>query len=266
MMYRIGDASKILRISDQMLRYYEKCGIVNPVRKGDGNYRYYRDLDILMLFQASKFNALGINLADVHELVSDNFTHGLFDNLGIIEQRLNGEISKSKLLLDRIKDIRKHIITCSYNTGLFWVDLMPACYLYRMGASENDSYDFTHLDEKMADQIYSGKAVTFFDPFVEYEDDLETWWFSVEQKYHDVLGIKEYGDYKFIPEHLALFTVVDMGEMGQFSREQYRPIIEKTQKMGYAIDGLVRGLLIGAGTEKEGFSRMLRLQIPIKSL
>ena len=28
--YKIGDVSKILNISNEMIRYYEKCGVIEP--------------------------------------------------------------------------------------------------------------------------------------------------------------------------------------------------------------------------------------------
>ncbi|WP_326839095.1 FAD-dependent oxidoreductase [Clostridium aromativorans] len=47
----MGDVSKILDISDQMIRYYEKLGVITPKRKGDGKYRYY---DAIIVATGSK--------------------------------------------------------------------------------------------------------------------------------------------------------------------------------------------------------------------
>ena len=53
--YRIGDVSKMLKISDQMIRYYEKCGLIQPKREGDGKYRTYTDMDVFLIFEAMKY-------------------------------------------------------------------------------------------------------------------------------------------------------------------------------------------------------------------
>lgn len=45
---RIGDVSKMLQISDQMIRYYEKKGIIHPKRSEDGKYRIYSMADVFM--------------------------------------------------------------------------------------------------------------------------------------------------------------------------------------------------------------------------
>ena len=60
MLYRIGDVSKHLNISDQMIRYYEKCGVIHPVRSGDGRYRYYSEMDIFLLFEVMKYKQSGM--------------------------------------------------------------------------------------------------------------------------------------------------------------------------------------------------------------
>ena len=41
MRYKIGDVAKILGISPDLLRYYEKKGVVKPVKHRSNDYRYY---------------------------------------------------------------------------------------------------------------------------------------------------------------------------------------------------------------------------------
>ena len=51
MEYKIGEVSKILNISKEMIRYYEKQGILKPSRKEDNNYRTYSVMDVFLLKQ-----------------------------------------------------------------------------------------------------------------------------------------------------------------------------------------------------------------------
>lgn len=48
MEYKIGEVSKILNISKEMIRYYEKQGILKPSRKEDNNYRTYSVMDVFI--------------------------------------------------------------------------------------------------------------------------------------------------------------------------------------------------------------------------
>lgn len=49
MEYKIGEVSKILNISKEMIRYYEKQGILKPSRKEDNNYRTYSVMDVFFI-------------------------------------------------------------------------------------------------------------------------------------------------------------------------------------------------------------------------
>ena len=41
MRYKIGDVAKILGISTDLIRYYEKKGVVSPEKGQHNSYRYY---------------------------------------------------------------------------------------------------------------------------------------------------------------------------------------------------------------------------------
>ena len=49
MKYKIGDVARILGISTDLLRYYEKKGVVRPVKDKANDYRYYEAWDINFL-------------------------------------------------------------------------------------------------------------------------------------------------------------------------------------------------------------------------
>ena len=49
MEYKNSEVSKILNISKEMIRYYEKQGILKPSRKEDNNYRTYSVMDVLLM-------------------------------------------------------------------------------------------------------------------------------------------------------------------------------------------------------------------------
>ena len=42
----IKNASILTGVSDQMIRYYEKLGLINPKRNKNNNYRDYQQADI----------------------------------------------------------------------------------------------------------------------------------------------------------------------------------------------------------------------------
>lgn len=67
----IKQASDNTGISREMIRFYEKKGIIHPAREENG-YRSYSSHDLLMLVMARQYNCLGIELNTVAELVKEN--------------------------------------------------------------------------------------------------------------------------------------------------------------------------------------------------
>ena len=75
MKYRIGDVSKMLHISDQMIRYYEKNGVIHPERSGDGQYRLYSGMDVFLLFEAIKYKEWDISIPEINDMISNAFVN-----------------------------------------------------------------------------------------------------------------------------------------------------------------------------------------------
>lgn len=55
MNYKIGEVSKMFNISKEMLRYYEKKGVLHPKRIDENNYRVYDEMDIFLLFEIVQY-------------------------------------------------------------------------------------------------------------------------------------------------------------------------------------------------------------------
>ena len=49
MKYKIGDVARILGVSTDILRYYERKGVVTPEKDESNDYRYYESWHINFL-------------------------------------------------------------------------------------------------------------------------------------------------------------------------------------------------------------------------
>lgn len=81
MMYKIGDVAKILGISPDLLRYYEKKGVVMPMKGKHNDYRYYDFWDINFLLDCLWFKNFGFSIdqiADMVKIPSSNQLGDLF--------------------------------------------------------------------------------------------------------------------------------------------------------------------------------------------
>lgn len=70
--YLIGDVAKLLPISKDTLRYYDKLGIVSPRKSPHNNYRYYTKEDLLALSYVLVLRDLELPLEEIKERICNN--------------------------------------------------------------------------------------------------------------------------------------------------------------------------------------------------
>lgn len=263
--FRIGDVSKMLHISDQMIRYYEKNGVIHPIRSKDGNYRLYSMEDVFLLFDAMRYKEWNINIGEIATVINEDYFRELSKRLQTESNRLREEIEAKILLQRRLTQINEKLTVCKYNIGKYWITQKIDARYYYSGISKGDEYESPTLDDRMVQQIFSTKNISYFDVCVEFAMDGLLWWYRIEEDYYKNLEIKDYGEIKKIPTQLCLCTYVDMGMMGEFSDEILHKVYAYMEQNKYTLDGVPRGIIIGRGNEERGkFCRIMELEIPIQ--
>ncbi len=101
--YRIGDVARMLGISADLLRYYEKKGVVHPRKGQKNNYRYYEARDIDLLLECLWFKPFDFSLDEIARLVSDCDYEELSSALTAKETDLKQMIYLQQLKLERLQ-------------------------------------------------------------------------------------------------------------------------------------------------------------------
>ena len=126
MEYKIGEVSKILNISKEMIRYYEKQGILKPSRKEDNNYRTYSVMDVFLLMEIIRYQSIHFGIKDISELLNEHYLENYAQHLYQYYQEIDQDIIKKILLKERVKELAERIETCKFNLGKYWVKNVPA--------------------------------------------------------------------------------------------------------------------------------------------
>lgn len=267
MEYKIGDVSKFLNISDQMIRYYEKHGVIKPKRKGDGNYRYYDAMDIFWLYEAMKYKEWDINIADVKNIISD----GYFDKLGVklrdFSKQLKERIKNEELLLGRIIEIEKRLAVGQYNIENFWVEQVPSMYRFNSNiGSTGDNYTFEEKDFPMKSYIFTKDYISFFDVLVEFNDNNENWSYAIDKYTLDQLEIEIAEKIELLPDQLCVCTIIDMGEFGDFNSDCLNNLMNYLKERDHQLVSKIFGIIVGRGSVAGKLNRIMKIYAPIKTL
>ncbi|MCI1930491.1 MAG: MerR family transcriptional regulator [Clostridia bacterium] len=88
-MLKIGDFSKLSRVSIRMLRYYDEIGLLNPVMIDEfTGYRYYSEEQLPIVGRITALKDMGFGLASIHDILN------CYDNHEQLENYLNTKRSE----------------------------------------------------------------------------------------------------------------------------------------------------------------------------
>ncbi|MFC1947924.1 helix-turn-helix domain-containing protein, partial [Chloroflexota bacterium] len=87
MLYRIGDFSRLCRVTVRTLRYYDEIGLLKPVQVDRGTgYRYYSIEQLPKLYRIIMLKETGLSLDDINGLLSDDLPADYIRRLLIVKK------------------------------------------------------------------------------------------------------------------------------------------------------------------------------------
>ncbi|MDT8719607.1 MerR family transcriptional regulator [Clostridium sp. 19966] len=261
--YSISDIAEILNISKEMVRYYEKCGVIRPKRSTTNNYRVYTTMDLFQLGEAIQLTRFDINIKQTTTLKEGNFVEKLLANYIEFYKKLDQEIQYDELLKQRCLEMIERTEMSALNLNNFWVKKIPEQYAYCSFQAKGDNYKKISASKEIGQWFLSSKYGVFSDSVVEFKKNDDQWFFCIDKKYADILKPPINGERIESPLKTCLCTIIDMGEMGLFNREKIEPMIKRAEGMHYKVTGNIQGVLCGRGVIDGKFRRYMELRLPI---
>lgn len=211
MKYKIGDVAKLLGITTEGLRYYEKFGIVTPKKQEGSSFRYYDVWDIHILVRVKAYRSLGFSLHEISSIINSNnyidmpssLTDKIKDLENTIVYNLN-LIKRASQLRSMFKDAQsmKYRYRLEYCPGIYRINTQDEYTLYR---------DETVLS--LAHDWISKAPFVFTSGLFSKEELLKcgsnyNFGFGVEEEYADYLQVKPDDEVKYYPPRLCVYTAM----------------------------------------------------------
>ena len=123
-MLRIGDFSKLARISVKMLRHYDELGLLTPAMTDpETNYRYYQEDQLPIAGRIRSLRAMGFGLADIGRMLEQGQdASGMMAHLKAQRTQLQAQARalarQIKLLDSAVQRLGKDRNTMKYNVSL----------------------------------------------------------------------------------------------------------------------------------------------------
>ena len=105
----IKDFSRIAKLKQSTLRYYDKIGLFSPTARGDNNYRYYTPFQLLTLNFINVLADLDIPLIRIKELSENRAPESIIELLGRQEIKLDRQMHQLRTAYSIIHTFRSNI-------------------------------------------------------------------------------------------------------------------------------------------------------------
>ena len=142
--YTIGELAKILGITAETIRYYERKGIIASIHDQETGYRYYTTWDLHMLIRARCYLGFGLSIEETAGILQSKSLEEIDDLLEEQEQIIQKNIIYQMNLLKRLRTNRKLIsrsenlnFTLQKRPGIYRIDTQK-CYTIDLKKEERE--------------------------------------------------------------------------------------------------------------------------------
>lgn len=142
MKYSVSETAKLFKVTTSLLRYYEKRGLLPPVKRDANGQRYYDegDLDWLSVVRCMKGTNMPIeNIARFAQLNAEG------DDT--LEERLSMVEEQKRLTEEKIRELEGYLDTINFKVWYF-----KECIKEGTEAEMRKKYYATHIHKKMEEQ------------------------------------------------------------------------------------------------------------------
>lgn len=254
MRYKIGDVSRILGISTDLLRYYEKKGVVKPQKDQSNDYRYYDTWDINFLIDCLWYKRFGFGIPQVAYMVTECYHGDLMSLLDEKSDQLEGELRRQEMLLRRLREYRDTVERVKALMGETEIAMSPEriCYLNRF----NNSYDNRPVMQKLSRQWleYMPFCQRYFeipeDGLLGDGDDF-AWGFSLTSDYAEELNVPVKPPVKKLESRKCLHSAFRSSGRNAFTPRHLEYLRDYAGEHGLKVAGPAMGTLVCSVREEE---------------
>ena len=266
MQYKIGDVARILGISTDLLRYYEKKGVVTPTKDKQNDYRYYDAWDINFLIDCLWYKSFGFGIAQIAYMVSDCYYGDLLSLLDEKQEELKDSIRHQELLLSRINQHCEQVSRVKDMIGKCVVTTCPEIVRYL------NRYDFAY-DNRAEMQRLSQQWLKYM-PFTQryFEIPLEpgdreahryAWGFSLEMEYVDEFAVPIKPPVIRLPAMECVHSAFKSAGKHAFTPEHIDYMYDFAARSGYTVAGDARGNLVCSILEDGANTGYFEVWLPV---
>ncbi len=267
MRYKIGDVSRILDISTDLLRYYEKKGVVTPVKDRNNDYRYYDTWDINFLIDCIWYKNFGFGIEQIAHMVSDCPYDGLLGMLDEKKEEIKEAIRHQELLLQRIGEHVSSISKVREYIGKCDLRLSPdiVCYLNRYNFLYDNSAELQKLSQQwMKYMPFTQRYFEISREGILGNGEDYAWGFSLDRQYVEAFDVPINPPVAHYPPEICIHSAFKSTGKDAFTPRHLDYVMDFVEEKGLRLSGGARGNLVCSVLEDRGVTGYFEVWLPVE--
>ena len=270
MKYKIGDVARILGVSPDLLRYYEKKGIVKPVKDPNNDYRYYEPWDVNFLMDCIWYKSFHFGIDQVADIITNSTAEEVADTLDKKVIELRAEIRRNELLVRRAREHQADLQRLKNELGLCIRRDSPV--ILRYINRYNDKYDNSDAVQVVSQEWLEYMPFThrcFEMPVEDIRDKTDegrfSWGFSLTPDYVRELSVKVHPPAVYLKSQPCIYTVFTSSGKDNFSPKKLEYVVDFAQERGLKLTGTARGNLLASVLDDGELTGFFEAWIPYET-
>ncbi len=262
--YKINYVAKILGLTPQAIRYYEKKGLILPARIEENQYRSYDAWDIVLLLRTRAYREYGFAVNEIVDILRDGSPERLIEKLEKRAQEVEAEIEKLKTVLSGLKYFSSRMQFMQENKGRYLVAERPAMYmLYIQKEYEmSDDPDVKKMLSEWCENPNVFPCTALFLDDITSKDFIGAQCMLAEDAKR--LQIQEGRFVSYIEPRTCVYAVIEISSREELTNKILQPILDYMKKVGLKpVDDIFARWLVVNKMESQ-YKALAEVWIPIE--
>lgn len=266
-MLTVKKLAQSVGVSDDLIRHYTECGLLNPVINSENHYRFYDEEDFLCLSTARSVKNLGFSLSDVKDYLEDSAQERI-DKLRLKKQVIEENIEELIKLKNRIEEVENYlslIKLCDGTVKDVRRDSIHSIYTYSASKIKVPNPEVV----KSFSELFPYTHVSIKIPQEELNDPNFQGVYSVKlglgliAKYARAFNVDTDPPVESIPEGRFLIIYLKTRDILSLSPEEIRPLLNKAKDLGQSFTHQSSGRLLAIEQDEKGFLYSILIRVRI---
>lgn len=263
--YTIGELAKILGVTAETIRYYERKNIIQPIHNEESGYRYYTAWDLHVLIRARCYLGFGLTIDETANLLKKESIDEIDETLEKQEEMIQKNIIYQMNLLKKIRLNRK-LLNDTKNNDLS-IQMSPG--IYRIDSQKCYHIDLSKQEQKELKEFCQNVPFIFSTALFtkeHIENNNTDFYFGVgiEEDYAHFLDIHETKFIQYYPPQKCLYMCISSCSSQFLTYHALKPAFEYMKDNNLQLNGDIITQIVAYSKPKDEYINWHNIWIPIQ--